>query len=247
MTLIQAFILGAIQGLTEFLPISSSGHLVITQHLFGFTEPPVLFDVVVHFGTLAAVLFFFSADIRRLDKSLLQKLLFATIPTGIIGLVVNPYTDILFQSLPITALGFALTSLLLLSLKNKKTSQNKSQLTLSTALLIGTTQGIAIIPGLSRSGSTIAVALRRGLKPETAFSFSFLLSIPAITAATILKVNEISTPPQLSTLSIGFTTAAITGFLTLKLLRRILIHHHFHRFGLYTSVVTLALLIRLFL
>ncbi|MBI2009590.1 MAG: undecaprenyl-diphosphate phosphatase [Candidatus Chisholmbacteria bacterium] len=247
MTLIQAFILGLIQGLTEFLPISSSGHLVIAQHLFGMTEPPVLFDVVVHFGTLAAVIFFFAQDIIHLNISLIKKLVAATIPTGIIGLLLNPYTETLFQSLPITMVGFVLTSILLLYLRNQKASPKKNALSLSTALIIGTTQGIAIMPGLSRSGSTIAVALLRGLKPETAFSFSFLLSVPAITAATLLKFSEISTPPDLSSLGVGFITAAITGFLTLKLLRNILLHHHFYRFGIYTALLTLVLLFGLLL
>lgn len=246
MTLIQAFILGVIQGLTEFLPISSSGHLVVAQQLFGFTEPPVFFDVVIHVATLLAVFIFFAHDIRTLNKKLLFALAIASIPTAIIGLLLNPYADFMFQSLPLTVIGFAITSVLLLSLKNIKPKKGHKTVGLPTAFIIGIAQGISIIPSISRSGATIGTALLKGVDSKQAFSFSFLLSIPAIIGATILEFSAISQLPDISSLIVGFITAAITGFLSLAFLRRVLIHHHFYRFGIYTSVVTLALLIRLF-
>lgn len=247
MTLIQAFILGVIQGLTEFLPISSSGHLVIAQHFFGFTEPPVFFDVIIHVGTLLAVFVFFAHDIRLLNRKLLLAIGVASVPTAIIGLLLNPYADLMFQSLPLTIIGFAITSVLLLSLKNKKLKNGNTVISPPTALIIGIAQGVSIIPSISRSGATISAALFRGVSSKTAFSFSFILSIPAIIGATVLQISEISHPPDFPSLLVGFSTASITGFISLIFLRRVIMHHHFHRFGLYTSFLTLALLIRLFL
>lgn len=246
MSIFQAFILGVIQGLTEFLPISSSGHLVVAQQLFGFTEPPVFFDIVVHIATLLAVFVFFAQDIRHLSRKLLLALIVASVPTAIIGLLLNPYADFMFQSLPLTIIGFAVTSVVLLSLKNVRPKNGHKTVSLPTAFIIGIAQGIAIIPSISRSGATIAAALLKGVDSKQAFSFSFLVSIPAIIGATLLELSSIAHPPAAPSLIVGFITAAITGFLSLAFLRRVLIHHHFYRFGIYTSAVSLALLIRLF-
>ena len=242
MTFIQAAILGLLQGITEFLPVSSSGHLVIAQKLFQLQEPPVFFDIVVHLGTLSAVVFFFRREILSLKKNMLRAIIFASIPTGIVGLALNTYKTELFNSLPIVSLGLLATSGLLLSSRKISSKSGKNRIGLAAAGAVGLMQGLAVIPGISRSGATIVTGLWAGLNRRQALAFSFLLSIPAIIAALLLQLKETQLTSSVSPTSflIGFSAAALTGFLALKLLKKILIQKKLYLFAFYTIPLAAA-------
>lgn len=278
MSIIQAWILGVIQGLTEFLPISSSGHLVIAQRLFGLVEPGIAFDISVHLGTLAAVVIFFRKEILEVNDAAIAgcKRLFAkqdsfstlyanehgfrlamllaagSIPTAIIGIFLQTISELLFTSIAltggmliVTGIILVLTGVLLWITKNAKASEKGlSEFSLKTALWIGVVQGFAIIPGISRSGSTIAAGLLLGLDKKTAGTFSFLLSIPAIIGAAGLHVvlsglDDI----QIIQVLIGLLTSFVIGFLSLGILMRIVKRGRLYVFAPYCLVVGIVVLV----
>lgn len=245
MTPAEAILLGIIQGLTEPLPVSSSAHLVIVPALIpGFHQPTVFFDVVLHLGTLVAVIFFLRREIRDLiaalvpkpgrteiapaagnergaDRRLILLIIVATFLTGVIGVLFKDRIERLFESVETTACMLFITGILLfLSDRVKKATRRKSEMNLTDGIVIGLVQAIALIPGISRSGSTITFGIFRGLERETAARFSFLLSIPAIAGAAVLKAPELTRIPagELLAMGAGFLSAAVTGFLALKLL-----------------------------
>ena len=246
MTLTEAIILGIVQGLTEPLPVSSSAHLVIIPALIpGFHQPSVLFDVVLHLGTLVAVIFFLRKDIADIIASLLPEtgfwsvlpaltgeertanrrlallIIVATFLTGVIGVLFKDRIERLFESVETTAVMLLITGLLLfLSDRVKKAEREKNSMNLTDGIVIGLVQAVALIPGISRSGSTITFGIFRGLRRETAARFSFLLSIPAIAGAAVLKAVDMTQIPagDLIAMGAGFLSAAGTGFLALKLL-----------------------------
>lgn len=246
MTLTEAIILGLVQGLTEPLPVSSSAHLVIIPALIpGFHQPSVLFDVVLHLGTLVAVIFFLRKDIAGIIASLLPEtglrsilpaitgeerttnrrlallIIVATFLTGVIGVLFKDRIERLFESVETTAVMLLITGLLLfLSDRVKKAEREKNAMNLTDGIVIGLVQAVALIPGISRSGSTITFGIFRGLRRETAARFSFLLSIPAIAGAAVLKAGDMTQIPagDLIAMEAGFLSAAGTGFLALKLL-----------------------------
>jgi undecaprenyl-diphosphatase len=208
MTIFQALLLGVIQGLTEFLPVSSSGHLAIAQHyLPGFNQPGLLFDVLLHFGTMLAVVIYFRRELVRLalacfrtgpeaetDRRILLLLVLASVPTAIIGLSFKDFFEQSFHNLPLIAVMLCVTgTLLFLSERLRKPGRTEAGLTGADALLVGTVQGLAIIPGISRSGSTIATLLLKGVDGETAARFSFLLALPAVAGATLLQTRHLGT------------------------------------------------------
>ncbi len=242
----EAILLGILQGLTEPLPVSSSAHLVIVPALIpGFHQPTVFFDVVLHLGTLAAVIFFLRREIRGLITALLPKpgragivpegngseraadrrlillIIVATFLTGVIGILFKERIERLFESVETTACMLFITgALLFLSDRVKRATRRKNEMTLVDGIVIGLVQAVALIPGISRSGSTITFGIFRGLERETSARFSFLLSIPAIAGAAVLKAAELTRIPtgELFALGAGFLSAAVTGFLALKLL-----------------------------
>lgn len=246
MEMYQAIILGIVQGLTEFLPISSSGHLVIVQQLFGMKEAALAFDVGLHVGTLIAVLIYFRTDLvaiiaamaRTTGKALTGKMtwsqalidgdfkmavliIIGTLPTVVIGLGFHRIAEQLFSSLAVVGVALCITGLMLWL---TRTVQNRcmdiGHFTIKKALIIGLVQGLAITPGISRSGSTIAVGLYLGLSRELSARFSFLLSIPAICGAAILHLKDLNGVGHLSlpVLAAGMMTAAVAGYLALALL-----------------------------
>ncbi|MBU1931168.1 undecaprenyl-diphosphate phosphatase [Patescibacteria group bacterium] len=242
---LQAFLLGVVQGLTEFLPISSSGHLVIGQKLLGLDQPPVLFDILVHCGTLAAIVIFFN---KRLIKFFslwvnLKLILIASVPVGLVGLILNPYTDYLFNSLNLVAVGLLITGLLLF-LTKRLTLLSKNELGFKSALGIGVFQALAILPGVSRSGATISAALLQGIDQEAAFNFSFFLAVPAILAALLLQILQLNQPAiELVPGLIGFITAAIFGYFSLKLLQQVLQKARLHYFAYYCFALGFLILL----
>lgn len=270
MTLLKAFILGGVQGLTEFLPVSSSAHLVLVQHLLGFDKPLVFFDVVLHLGTLVCLFIFFAADVAHLLRDSVYGLFFlfrrkpleqiaeiapyskwalgifvACVPTGLMGFFFKDWFEALFGSL--RSVGFALfgTSLILwLTRYFQKDERGFEKARYLDFLIIGFCQGIAITPGISRSGITIATALFLGLKRADAFRFSFLLSIPAILGAGLLEWKEGTASWQWGwpPLAAGFAVSAVLGYLSLHFLARITQKGKLHLFGIYTFVLGLLII-----
>lgn len=246
MTLTEALVLGLAQGLTEFLPVSSSGHLVILQHVFGLNEPPITFDVLVHVGTLVAILVFFQEEIRKIDLKMGKTIILGLIPTALIGLFLSKFTDKLFGSLDLIGVAFLITSLFLLSTKfiSKLKIEKKDEISGKAALIIGIIQGIAVIPGISRSGSTIISGFWLGLNKKTAITYSFLLSIPAIIGAQVLTLaNHVNLNNiQIEIYLVGFLSAAITGWISLKLLKKTIQEQKLHLFAIYTFLLSLLVL-----
>lgn len=240
----EAAALGVIQGLTEYLPVSSSGHLVIAQNLFGLREPELLFDTVLHLGTLAAVVWYYRADIiaalrdsaaalraiasgspaahaldGRPGASLAWFVIAGSVPTAILGLGFQEQFEAMFASLRWVGVMLCVTgAFLFVSRYASGTGRTIEKMGLPTALLIGLVQGLAITPGISRSGATICAALLLGVERETAARFSFILSIPAITGATLLHVNGGPGGSTATALALGFAVSLVVGYMSLALL-----------------------------
>jgi undecaprenyl-diphosphatase len=253
---IQAIILGFIQGVTEWLPISSIGHLRITEQLLGLTLP-LLFDVTLHVGTLAVILLFFRKDIKLVlaalakgdfrseNGKLIPLIIVGTVPTALIGLVFSNTIETYFSSyLPIA--GAFITCGVVLYLSKTGTEQ-KENITYMAALAIGTAQGIALIPGLSRSGLTIATALLLGVRREKAFKFSFLLSVPAVIGAlglTLYEQHEVLTLVGVgwTEILVGITVSILVSYFALKLLWKALAGKKFYLFAFYCWLIGAVLL-----
>ncbi len=250
MTLVQALLLGALQGLTEFLPVSSSGHLAIAQHFLpGFSQPGVLFDVLLHLGTMVAVAIYFRRELAallaspfrrgeeaRLQRRLLLLLIAASVPTAVIGLLFKDFFEGLFENLTVVSLMLLVTgTLLFIAERFRRGSRREAQLTLSDALLVGTVQGCAIVPGISRSGSTIAALLLKGVDGETAARFSFLLALPAVFGAALLSARDLGevATGQLPLYLAGAGVAFLTGLLSIHLLLAVIRRRRLIAFALY--------------
>jgi undecaprenyl-diphosphatase len=244
MTLIQALILGLLQGLTEFLPVSSSGHLVIAQHFFGFLTPPVFFDILLHLATALAIIIVLWRQLFSLDKKTLGFILLASLPAGIIGVLLNSSIEALFSSVKLVAVALLITGLLLFLTRYFFSQAKNARLTWQNTLFIGLFQAIAIIPGISRSGSTISAGIFTKLKPELVFNFSFLLALPAIFGAAFLQLKDLNFASSLLGLPllIGFVAAFISGLFALKLLKKFVSQGKFSFFAYYCLVLGLILL-----
>lgn len=253
MEIYQGIILGILQGLTEFLPVSSSGHLVLGQIYFNITECGLVFDASVHMGTLGAVFIVYFKDIREILKSLVYyagtrnasgheknlalaaAIIIGSIPTAIIGLMLKQFEDILFTSSLLVGSMLILTGgLLWVSRRFYKIGAGKP-LSTSRAVIIGIVQGLAVVPGISRSGATIATGLFTGLERKTAARFSFLLSIPAILGAQVLTIKDVieSRGHIDSAVIYGTITSFIVGLAALKLLLKLVDTGKFHLFAPY--------------
>ena len=252
MNAVQAALLGLLQGLTEFLPVSSSGHLVLARAVMGLEEIPVLFDVVLHLATLVVVVWVFRSRIgailgalgrwrgRRSDEEdrallvLALRLGAASALTAVIGLSVARLER---RDNPMIV-GFLLivTAAVLLSTPRSKGGRSMEELGWNRSLVLGAAQGLGVFPGISRSGITIGVGLMVGLDRKAAGEFSFLLSIPAITGAFLLSLKDASTlwsAVPIGSLSAGFLVALITGYASLKILLRLIGSGRLWIFALY--------------
>jgi undecaprenyl-diphosphatase len=251
--LIKALLLGFIQGATEFLPVSSSGHLVLGSYLLGFSEQSIAFDVMLHLGTLVSVLIVFRRDIvsmliapwrwltgNRTDEILHflrwdAAIIVATIPAVIVGLTMKDLVETLFTSILVVYLMLAVTGVMMIL--SSRLVDRGSMITWWRALLIGVGQACAIVPGLSRSGTTIFTAMLLGVNRETAARFSFLMSLPAILGAAVLHLGEIVRhPPAAQSLIYmisGTLMAAVTGYLAIVLLLDIIRRNRLPWFGYY--------------
>ena len=198
----EELVLGVVQGLTEFLPVSSSGHLVIFSNVLGDGGEGTLLEVLLHFGTLAAVLTVYRKEIFALCKGLLRRereatrqcglIALACVPTGLIGILFKDPLEALFESSFAVSCAMLFTAALLWSTRFIPKTRETRPLDAKLALLIGLIQGVAIVPGISRSGSTICGALHLGVDRKTAGDFSFLVSIPAVAGAVLLKVKDVA-------------------------------------------------------
>lgn len=245
---IQMIVLAVIQGLTEFLPVSSSGHLVLTQHFMGALEGDVFFDIVLHVGTLGSVLVVYHGEIFRLfrfDKPALQyigSLVLGTIPAVLVGLLAKDAIEGLFHSPLFAAGGLVVTALVLFSTKLSRDANPRlpepwepRPVPAVQALLIGTAQALAIMPGISRSGSTIAASLWVGLARAEAARFSFLLSLPAIAGALVLQLmdGEASSRGDMGLLVGAALAAFVVGLVAIRLTALAVVQAHFWKFGFY--------------
>jgi len=244
MTVLSAAILGVVQGLTEFLPVSSSGHLVLAGALLGVPEGSLSFDIMVHLGTLTAVLAVYRADIARLiagiaarrrpDLVLAGLLVLGSIPAGIAGFLLADGVESLFDSPAVVSAMLLVTGTVLFSTRFFRAGDRREPRA-AGSLAVGLSQAVAILPGVSRSGMTISAGLLAGLGRESAARFSFLLSIPAILGAALLDLtggDGIGTldPGVAAT---GFALSAVTGYFALRLLIRFLAAGRFHLFAWY--------------
>ena len=260
MTILEAIVLGVLQGITEFLPVSSSGHLVLMQHFLGIKESKVFFEVMLHFGTLGAVIIVYYQLIGSLvrtgfstlfqaafyrqprltisntpDLRLIWFLLLGSIPTGLIALLFKDSLEAIFGKPMVVAGMLIITGLILqLSRIGQRRRETETPLRVWHTPLVGIAQGLAIIPGISRSGSTISISLLLGLSPQVAAQYSFLLSIPAILGAVILKLGDIGEITIAPTVIVaGTLTSFIVGYIALRFLLALLNRGRFSIFSYY--------------
>ena len=235
MNIFQALILGIIQGLTEFLPISSSGHLVAAQKLMGIEVPPVSFDILVHVATLGAIFWWLRDKLRRLSVKTWVLVAVGSVPAAIFGLLIRPYTERVFNDMPLLGWGWIVSGVWLLATVGRA---GKKSIGWLAAIMIGVAQAVAILPSVSRSGSTIATALLLGVKREEAMTFSLLLAIPAIVGAQLVDIgNLINSGNSLLVNGVGFIAAGIIGVAALKIIQVALNTDKFHWFGWYCLIL----------
>ncbi len=255
---IETVILGVLQGLTEWLPVSSSGHLALAKEFFGW-QPPVIFYVLLHLGTLVVVAAFFRKDIVKVLAALARRdfssewgrlgvcVVVGSVPTAIIGYVFEGLFESFFENLLVVGVALLATGFLLFFSERREGDKALSYL---DSLLIGIAQGIAIIPGVSRSGATISTGLLRRMKREIVFRFSFLLSIPAVLGATVAESGDLGLlvgELDVAAVAVGVVASMIVGYLSLKILQRIIIEQRFHWFAFYCwAVGTLVVVSQMF-
>lgn len=238
----QGIFFGILQGLTEFLPVSSSGHLVLAQKLANFSSPGILLETTLHAGTLLAIVFYFRETVFRLDRKLATLIIVGSVPAGVVGFLLSDGIKPLFESL--TVVGAALIVTAFLNYFVDQFVTNKKTINYKDALFIGVFQAFAIIPGLSRSGSTIFAGTFNKIDRKTAASFSFLLSIPAVLGANILEFASIEGGNHSPwTMAFGFIFSFIFGYLAIEIIFKILEKKRFWIFSLYALVVGVGVLL----
>jgi len=268
MRLLYAILLGTLQGVTEFLPVSSSGHLILAEHFLGFREGGLAFDVALHLGTLAAILIYFRNDFVRMTAALLpgrgessegalhRRLFFylclATVPGALFGLLLEKSAETLFRS-PVLVAGTmgGIGLLLLWAERAGRRNRDIRALTLTDALLIGLSQAFAVVPGVSRSGITMTTGLFRGLNREAAARFSFLLSAPIIFGAGVHSLPKIikqgGEGGESSLYLAGFLAAALSGYAVIAWLLKFIRTRSFAVFAYYRLALAGLVYLSLFL
>jgi len=236
MNLVQSLVLAVIQGISEFLPISSSGHLNLAQHFMG-VSPSLALDIFLNTATLFSVLFFFRHQISYFKKNLVY-IIIGSIPAGLIGFLFKDQIETIFGNPKFLPFFFLITATFVLLTKWAKA--NGSQMDYKKAIIIGLFQAVAILPGVSRAGSTIFIALMLGLAPQDAFNYSFSLFIPASLGAIVLGAKDISALNiETSILAISFAVAFLVGIFTLSILKKSLTTKKFWFFSLYVYLIAL--------
>ncbi len=246
MTWYEAVFLGFLQGATEFLPVSSSGHLVMGQAVLGVELPGAGFEVALHFATLFSVFFVYRRRIRALLAGVPRRdpeqlrygglLILASIPAAIAGIGFATFFESLFEIPQVTAVALMVTGFILLTARGALDREPSDRPGVLVALIMGLAQALAIVPGISRSGTTVVVALWRGVGPAEAAAFSFLMSIPAVGGAALLKLPEAVSAgsfPPLEVLGAGAAVACVTGVFAIRAFQAMLDSRSFHRFAPY--------------
>lgn len=239
MNLFQSLLLGITQGITEFLPISSSGHLNLLQHFFG-TTPSLSLDIFLNTATLFSVLFFFKNQIKYFFTNL-KYIIVASIPAALVGIFLKDQVEIIFGNIHLLPYFFLITSSLLISTKFIK-NNGTTKLNFKSALIIGLMQSIAVLPAVSRSGSTITMALWLGLAPLDAFNFSFCLFIVASLGTILLDANNLFVANNFSPLMLStFFITFLAGIIALYFLKKVVISKNLWYFGVYTLTLSIIL------
>jgi undecaprenyl-diphosphatase len=252
MTIIESIILGIIQGLTEFLPVSSSGHLVLFEKLMGHHDVPLLYDILLHFASLLAVIIFFRKKLTDLTKGFFNisgfnkdhkyvvMLFISTLITGLMLFVTKPLVEVLRGRPVFLSVTFGFTALILFAAQYflKKRHQSK-EITYADAVVIGLFQGIAVLPGVSRSGSTIAAALFRKIPASDAFEYSFLLAVPAILGALVIESAQGSFSGIDPVVAVaGFAASFFASVAALKMLVFLIKKTVLYPFGIYLIILS---------
>jgi len=256
MTYWQGLVLGVIQGLTEFLPISSSGHLVVAEAAVGLTVPGVLVEVALHVATLLAVVIVYRERLTGLVIGAVRGevgawryiglLVLGSIPAGIVGVLFASFFESMFDALAVVGIDFLITGAILWSTRRVIAAARAETPSAAGALAIGAGQALAIFPGISRSGTTVAAGLWLGVDPVKAAEYSFLLAIPAIGGAAVLQLPHLETDIAMvgaGPLAVSFLASLISGVIAIRLLVALLQKRAFHRFAPYCwaiGLVTLA-------
>jgi len=251
LTIIDAIALGIIQGITEWLPVSSSGHLAAAQELFGL-KATLFFDVVLHLGTVAVVVLVFRKDIVGITRSVLRRdfksmegrlflfILLGSVPTALIGFFFHDMFALFFMNTLVVGLALIANGFVLIFSERRK---GRRDLGWKDSLLIGTAQGIAIIPGISRSGLTISAGLLQGVRKEAVARYSFLLMLPAVMGALIFEAGLLNwSEIDMGSMFAGFAASLAVGYLSLRFLLRIIMRSQFHRFAYYCWFAGLVLI-----
>ena len=245
MSLLQAAILGVVQGLTEFLPVSSSGHLVLGQALLGIDPAGVTFEVVLHLATVCAILWVYRGRVGALVRGVaagdgdarryVGLLLLASVPAGLAGVFGRPIFERAFSNPVLAAAMLLVSGVLVWSVKISGARANRDRLDGARSFWIGCAQAVAILPGISRSGATVATGAWLGIEVVRLAEFSFLLSVPAILGAGLLQLGEVGGAADLGfgPLAVGFGAAAISGVLAIRVFVAMLRDRTFHRFAYY--------------
>ena len=263
LSLLETLILAIVQGVTEWLPISSSGHLVVVQQYLLHEPPPLLFDVALHIGTLCVVLVVFWRELVSILKALVRFdfkaeegklgvfIAVGSIPTALIGYFFHDVLESFFYNVLVVGMALVVNGVFLFF---SELREDGRRVGLLDSLLVGVAQGTAIIPGISRSGLTIATGLLRKVEKKTAFAFSFLLSVPAVIGAAILESARAWASNDLviggvdiATMLFGVVVSMIIGYISLKLLRKIVISKRLHLFAYYCWIVGIAIILYHFL
>lgn len=255
MTVWEAVLLGIVQGLTEFLPVSSSGHLVIGQSLLRITIPGIAFEVAVHVATLLSVVIVYRARLTGLLVGLVRNdprawgyvwlLCMATLPAGFVGVAFGDFVERIFEAPAVTGVGLLGTGVLLWTTRWTEPRAQSVDLSWRDALVIGAMQAVALVPGISRSGATVVAGLFRGVRGDRAAEFSFLMAIPAILGAAVLELPQLATGATgipAPALIGGVVAAATTGVAAILLFVMLLRYHLFHHLGLYCWAVGILFL-----
>ncbi len=261
MSYFESVLLAVLQGLTEFLPISSSGHLVIAEYLLGVKKSGIEFEVFVHFGTMLSVVLIFWRDVIEILRSFFSKIfkikelgenyrndpnfrtalliIWASIPAGLVGILFEDKIENIFQNPKLTALFLVFTGLILFSTRFAKNNPS-GDFSIASSFIVGVAQAFAILPGISRSGTTISAGMLLGIDGVRSARFSFLLSLPAILGATLLKVKEIMSAglfADLPQLSLSAIVAFVAGYIAIRFLLSVISKGNFRLFAYYCFLV----------
>lgn len=255
MTLWEAVILGFVQGAAEFLPISSSGHLVMAQAVMDIEIPGIAFEIAVHVATLVSILLVYRKRVIDLTRGALARdrdaweyiglIVVATIPAGLVGVFAKDRIEVLFDDPVVPGVALLVTGAFLWSSRAALSRAVAERPTWATAVLIGLAQACALVPGISRSGATVIAAMWVGVAPVEAAAFSFLMAVPAIGGAAVLQIGDLAGGSGLSTAVLigGSIAAALTGVLAIRTFVAMLARRSFHFFAPYCWAVAIAYLI----